>query len=268
MPRTLGPIPPGMVLEGVSRSGSSASASSRRNDTVKDARPPMCCGSVRRHRAPGGASRLVAALVRAEAGDHAVRGAGRASPWSSHAGPADTADPAPSRPHRRVRRLERSEPAHAVRSAGRCRCHVDRRTDEYVRAVTGPFSSRRRTEASEAFVVEPSRSNATNDAGVSLASSSTATRPGGCAAAARRSRARSPAATTISPSTTHGSGSCARSALDELGEVAGQRPLVAAAQLHLVAVAEDDAAEAVPLRLEDERRRRRAASARPWPASA
>src|SRR3712207_7850397 len=39
---------------------------------------------------------------------------------------------------------------------------------------------------------------------------------------------------------------------DHLGEVAGQRPLVAAAQLHLVAVPEDDAAEAVPLRLRSE----------------
>ena len=37
--------------------------------------------------------------------------------------------------------------------------------------------------------------------------------------------------------------------LDHLGEVAGQRALVAAAQLHLVAVPEDDAPEAVPLRL-------------------
>jgi hypothetical protein len=38
----------------------------------------------------------------------------------------------------------------------------------------------------------------------------------------------------------------------DLGEVAGHRPLVAAAQLDLVAVAEDDAAEAVPLRLVEE----------------
>jgi hypothetical protein len=37
--------------------------------------------------------------------------------------------------------------------------------------------------------------------------------------------------------------------LDHLGEVAGERALVAAAQLHLVAVPEDDAPEAVPLRL-------------------
>ena len=39
------------------------------------------------------------------------------------------------------------------------------------------------------------------------------------------------------------------SADDQLGEVAGERPLVAAAQLDLVAVAEHEAAEAVPLRL-------------------
>ena len=37
--------------------------------------------------------------------------------------------------------------------------------------------------------------------------------------------------------------------VDDLGEVPGHRPLVAAADLHLVAVAEDDRAEAVPLRL-------------------
>ena len=37
--------------------------------------------------------------------------------------------------------------------------------------------------------------------------------------------------------------------LDDLGEVAGQRLLAAAGQLDLVAVAEHDAAEAVPLRL-------------------
>ena len=42
-----------------------------------------------------------------------------------------------------------------------------------------------------------------------------------------------------------------RPRLDDLGEVAGHRALVAAAQLDLVAVAEDDRAEAVPLRLVD-----------------
>ena len=40
--------------------------------------------------------------------------------------------------------------------------------------------------------------------------------------------------------------------LDQLGEVARQRLGVAAGQLHLVAVAEDDAAEPVPLGLEDQ----------------
>ena len=68
-----------------------------------------------------------------------------------------------------------------------------------------------------------------------------------CSRASKSSR--SPAAMTISPSTTHRSGSLALQRLDHLGEVAGQRLLVAAGQLHLVAVAEDDAAEAVPLGL-------------------
>ena len=39
--------------------------------------------------------------------------------------------------------------------------------------------------------------------------------------------------------------------LDELREVAVERPLVAALDEHLVAVAKDEGAEAVPLRLED-----------------
>ena len=59
-----------------------------------------------------------------------------------------------------------------------------------------------------------------------------------------------PTATNSSPSSTHRSGSCSRIAVDDLGEVAGERLGVARGQLHLVAVAEDDAAEAVPLRLE------------------
>ena len=41
--------------------------------------------------------------------------------------------------------------------------------------------------------------------------------------------------------------------LDDLGEVAGHRLLVARADLDLVAVAEDDRAEAVPLRFERQR---------------
>ena len=59
---------------------------------------------------------------------------------------------------------------------------------------------------------------------------------------------------TISPSTTQRSGSSALERLDQLREVAGHRPLVAAADLDLVAVAEDDAPEAVPLRLVARRR--------------
>jgi hypothetical protein len=41
--------------------------------------------------------------------------------------------------------------------------------------------------------------------------------------------------------------------LDKFGKVAGHRPLVARADLHFIAVAEDDGAEAVPLRFEGER---------------
>ena len=56
-------------------------------------------------------------------------------------------------------------------------------------------------------------------------------------------------AMTSSPSTTARSGSAARSGLEDLGEVPVERALVAAAELDLVAVAEHDAAEPVPLRL-------------------
>ena len=57
-------------------------------------------------------------------------------------------------------------------------------------------------------------------------------------------------ATTISPSTTQRAGQRLPQRVEELGEVAGERALVAAGQLDVVAVAEHDAAEAVPLRLE------------------
>ena len=78
------------------------------------------------------------------------------------------------------------------------------------------------------------------------------TRPGGCAAAGRRSRGRGRrrSATTISPSTTQRVGQRGQQRVEQLGEVAGERPLVAAGQLDVVAVAEHDAAEPVPLRLE------------------
>ena len=80
---------------------------------------------------------------------------------------------------------------------------------------------------------------------------SPATRPDGCAAAARRSRARAVGSagrrSRRRPRSARAAPAC--SGGEQLGEVAGQRPLVAAAQLDLVAVAEHDAAEAVPLRL-------------------
>ena len=66
-------------------------------------------------------------------------------------------------------------------------------------------------------------------------------------------------AITISPSSTQRAGSCAEQRLAQLGEVAVERLLVAALEQQLVAVAEDERAKAVPLRLEDPARRRRGA---------
>ena len=56
-----------------------------------------------------------------------------------------------------------------------------------------------------------------------------------------------PARTTISASMAHRGGRCAADRLDHFREVAGQRFGAAAGQLHLVAVAQHDAPEAVPL---------------------
>ena len=75
-----------------------------------------------------------------------------------------------------------------------------------------------------------------------------------------RSRGRARWRSTISPSTTHRSGSAPRSGSTQLGEVARQRLLVAAPELDVVAVAEHDAAEAVPLRLVRASRRRSGSS--------
>ena len=57
---------------------------------------------------------------------------------------------------------------------------------------------------------------------------------------------------TISPSSDAALGQVREQRLDELGEVASERPLVPAAELDLGAVPKDDAAKAVPLRLVDE----------------
>ena len=101
----------------------------------------------------------------------------------------------------------------------------------------------------------PSRSNATKSAGVVSASIFTRDAAGWMRwlqqlevepGLPRRPRGGS---TTISPSTTQRGGSCAVRLLDDLGEVPGQGLAAPAGQLDLVAVAEDDAPEAVPLRL-------------------
>ena len=70
-----------------------------------------------------------------------------------------------------------------------------------------------------------------------------------CWRASKSSPLPSACGTTISPSTTHRSGSAAASTGQQLGEVAVERLLVAARQLDRVAVAEHDAPEPVPLRL-------------------
>ena len=84
-----------------------------------------------------------------------------------------------------------------------------------------------------------------------------ATRPG-CwrSCSASKSSPRS-FATTSSPSSTHAVGQLREQRLAQLGEVPQQRLAVAALQIEVVAVAEHDAAEAVPLRLVRHRARRR-----------
>ena len=76
-------------------------------------------------------------------------------------------------------------------------------------------------------------------------------RPGGGGAAAPRSRAPPSRAMTISPSSTQRGGSCARSGGDQLRVVADERLLVAALDVDVVAIAEDQRAEPIPLGLED-----------------
>ena len=70
-----------------------------------------------------------------------------------------------------------------------------------------------------------------------------------CCSTSNSSELRSRSSTTISPSITARSREVGQHRVDHLREVAGHRALVAAADLHLVAVPEDDRAEAVPLRL-------------------
>ena len=70
-----------------------------------------------------------------------------------------------------------------------------------------------------------------------------------CSRASKSSPLPSASGITISPSMTARSGRASASTGKQLGEVARERPLAAAGQLDVVAVAGDDAAEPVPLRL-------------------
>ena len=113
-----------------------------------------------------------------------------------------------------------------------------------------------------------SRSNATSSAGVSWRRRSTR-EAAGWIRCDRRSNSWTPSTTTIiSPSSTSRSCGSVEHLLDHVGEVAVHRLAVAALQVHVVAVAEDDRAEAVELRLVAPARRPRAAPAPTWPAAA
>ena len=114
------------------------------------------------------------------------------------------------------------------------------------RARRSPCGAARRSSSPSA-----SRSQATKDAGVSSASIAHARR-GRVDAQQQRLEVerRRRAAITISPSRTQRSGQRGPERLGQLGEVAVERLEVAALDVDLVAVAEDERAEAVPLRLE------------------
>ena len=154
----------------------------------------------------------------------------------------------PSRPAPSKRRNQSSR-QRAVARGGR---EVDRRRrrrrapPRAARGVRASGVSRRSSSPSA------SRSQATNDAG-DLRGEQLHARRGRMDAQeqrlevepVRRRRSRSRRRARSAP------GSAARERLDELGEVAVQRLLVAALEQDLVAVAEDERAEAVPLRLEE-----------------
>ena len=189
-------------------------------------------------------------LVPAEAGDHAVRGARVLH--LHHRALARLVRRALVLGHHAVEpgALEAVEPLgrdRALAAAGR---EVDAAAGARQRSLQplpalGLRHATRRSSPSSA-----SRSNATNDAGISAASFFTRDAAGAAASAERRSRARAAPAITISPSTTQRSGRLACKNGLELGEVAVERLQVAALDVQPVVVAEHDRAEAVPLRLE------------------
>ena len=192
----------------------------------------------------------LAVLVPAEAADHAV---GRAvvlhlehGPLVLEVGAVDrlghhAVEPGPSK---------RSNHSCGQRRVGRGRGEVDGGL-----AFAATFSSCARRSANgvrrRSSSPRARRSKATKEAGVSSASMRTRDSAGWmrCSSASKSS----PEGWDDDLAVDHAPlGELRPHGVEQLGEVPGEGPLVAAAELDLVAVAEDDAAEAVPLRLVDE----------------
>ena len=159
-------------------------------------------------------------------------------------GRAASPSPHPGPPPRSARTMPR-RPSW-LRVAGREMDAEPSRPSAPARAVA---RARSKGELARSSSPSASRSKATNEAGVSSASF----RMRLCAGWIRLSSASKSSppgpAMTISPSTTQRSGQLVAERLDELREVAGDRPLVAAPQLQVLAVAEHHGAKPIPLRL-------------------
>ena len=178
---------------------------------------------------------VLAALVPAKAGDHAVGGARVLDlEHRALAGLVEQSRHA-SRSRRRARR-PRSGRASRAPSA-RSRVSGVRWTGGWTRASA--CSRRRRrsicgaSRRSRAVDREQIEGDERRRRAPSPASPPARRRDGG-AAAARRSRARAASAITISPSTTHASGRRSSSSVVQLREVAIERPRVAALDVDLV----------------------------------
>ena len=149
-----------------------------------------------------------------------------------------------------ARTLEVVEPHVGDVAVGRrgSEVHGRARIGEELLEPGAPFDERPRSQIVLAVGEQVERDEADGDLGGELLDAA------GCGMDAQRQQVEVEAirlvATTSSPSTTARSGSASRSGSHDLGEVARERAFVAAAELDVVAVAEDDAPEAVPLRLE------------------
>ena len=195
-----------------------------------------------------------AVLVLAVAGDHDVGGA-RVLDLEHHAAVLGVRRRSAASRRRRRGRRPRTARTSAPPRPGRSWSGSGSRARRSRGGPAPPRAPARRSDSGRStYDSSPSasRSNATNPAGVFSASMSTRLLAGWMRSCSTSNSSRSPTATKTSPSRTQRSGSCSLDGLDQLGEVARQRLGVAAGQLHLVAVAEHDAPEPVPLRLEDQ----------------